>query len=133
MKADRFFSVHYDMRHNPKIVCLKDMGNGIVELARWIVLMSILYDVDGLYDLNAKGKRRYLMRELEIGSDEELDEFLSICAECDLISGEMLDMGHVVSRGVSEQIEYYRQKSEAGKKGMESRWHGKKKAVNNGC
>lgn len=130
MKADRFFSIHYDMRHNPKIELLKDMGNGIIELARWVVLMSILYDVDGLYDMNAKGKRRYLMRELEIATDDDLDEFLSICAECDLISGEMLEMGHVVSRGVSEQIEYYKQKSEAGKKGMESRWGGKKSANN---
>lgn len=130
MKADRFFSIHYDMRHNPKIELLKDMGNGIIELARWVVLMSILYDVDGLYDMNAKGKRRYLMRELEIATDDDLDEFLSICAECDLISGEMLEMGHVVSRGVSEQLNYYKQKSEAGKKGMESRWGGKKSANN---
>lgn len=130
MKADRFFSIHYDMRHNPKIELLKDMGNGIIELARWVVLMSILYDVDGLYDMNAKGKRRYLMRELEIATDDDLDEFLSICADCDLISGEMLEMGHVVSRGVSEQIDYYKQKSEAGKKGMESRWGGKKSANN---
>ena len=130
MKADRFFSIHYDMRHNPKIELLKDMGNGIIELARWVVLMSILYDVDGLYDMNAKGKRRYLMRELEIATDDDLDEFLSICADCDLISGEMLEMGHIVSRGVSEQIDYYKQKSEAGKKGMESRWGGKKSANN---
>lgn len=130
MKADRFFSIHYDMRHNPKIELLKDMGGGIIELARWVVLMSILYDVDGLYDMNAKGKRRYLMRELEIATDDDLDEFLSICAECDLISGEMLEMGHIVSRGVSEQIDYYKKKSEAGKKGMESRWGGKKPATN---
>lgn len=132
MKADRFFSVHYDMRHNPKIELLRDMGDGIIELARWIVLMSILYDSDGLFDMNAKGKKRYLMKELEFGSSNELDEFLCMCVECDLISGELLDMGHVVSRGVSEQIEYYKQKSEAGKKGMESRWSGKKKSVNNG-
>lgn len=128
MKADRFFSIHYDMRHNPKIELLKDMGNGIIELARWVVLMSILYDVDGLYDMNAKGKRRYLMRELEIATDDDLDEFLSICAECDLISGEMLEMGHVVSRGVSEQIEYYKTKSNIGKKAAEGRWKGNAKA-----
>ena len=128
MKADRFFSIHYDMRHNPKIELLKDMGNGIIELARWVVLMSILYDVDGLYDMNAKGKRRYLMRELEIATDDDLDEFLSICAECDLISGEMLEMGHIVSRGVSEQIEYYKTKSNIGKKAAEGRWKGNAKA-----
>ena len=58
MKADRFFSVHYDTRHNPKVELLRDMGGGIVEFGRWIVLMSVLYDVDGLYDLNKKGKKR---------------------------------------------------------------------------
>lgn len=130
MKADRFFSVHYDMRHNPKIELLKDMGNGIVELGRWLVLMSILYDVDGLYDISTQAKRRYLMRELELKDEDDLKTFLTNCAECDLISGEMLEMGHVVSRGVSEQIDYYKQKSEAGKKGMESRWGGKKSANN---
>ena len=122
MKADRFFSVHYDTRHNPKIELLRDMGNGLIEFARWIVLMSILYDVDGLYDLNAKGKKRYLMKELEISSEKELDEFLANCAECELISAELLELGHVVSRGVSDEIEYRKKKSEAGKKGMQARW-----------
>ena len=126
MRADRFFSIHYDMRHNPKVELLKDMGNGIVELARWIVLMSILYDCDGLYDLNNSGKRRYLMRELEIGSEGELDRFLGMCAECDLISGELLKIGHVVSHGVCEQIEYYKSKTEVAKKAAQARW-GKKK------
>ena len=125
MKADRFFSVHFDARHNPKIELLKDMGDGLVEFARWVVLMSILYDSDGLYDLNAKGKKRYLMRELEVGSESELAEFLEACAECELISGELLEIGHVVSRGVSEQIEYYKSKSEVGKKAAQARW-GKK-------
>lgn len=127
MKADRFFSIHYDMRHNPKVELLKDMGNGIVELARWVVLMSILYDCDGLYDLNKKGKKRYLMHELEISSEGELDEFLSMCAECDLISDELLQMGHIVSRGVSEQIDYYKSKSEVAKKAAQARWGKKKK------
>ena len=127
MKADRFFSVHYDSRHNPKIDLLRDMGGGLIEYARWIVLLAILYDSDGLVDLNAKGKKRYLMRELEIGSDEELDEFLSNCAECELISAELLELGHVVSRGVSDEIEYRKKKSEAGKKGMQSRYGDRKK------
>lgn len=127
MKADRFFSIHYDMRHNPKVELLRDMGGGIVELARWVVLMSILYDSDGLYDINKKGKKRYLMHELEIGSESELDEFLGMCAECDLISGDFLGMGHIVSRGVSEQIDYYKTKSEVAKKAAQARWGKKKK------
>ena len=122
MKADRFFSVHYDSRHNPKIELLRDMGGGLVEYARWIVLLALLYDSDGLIDLGSKGKKRYLMRELEISSDEELKEFLSNCAECRLISAELLELGHVVSRGVSDEIEYRKKKSEAGRKGMQARY-----------
>jgi len=122
MKADRFFSVHYDMRHNPKIELLKDMGGGIVELGRWMALMSILYDSDGLYDISTQVKRRYLIRELEVHDDDELRAFLKNCAECDLISAELLEAGHVVSRGVSEQIEYYKSKSEVGKKAAQARW-----------
>lgn len=127
MKADRFFSVHYDTRHNPKIELLRDMGDGLLEFGRWIVLLALLYDSDGLYDMTAKGKKRYLMKELEISSDEELKEFLENCAECDLISSELLELGHIVSRGVSEQIDYYKTKSEVAKKAAQARWGKKKK------
>lgn len=123
MRADRFFSVHYDARHNPKVDLLRDMDGGIVAFGRWIVLMSILYDVDGLYDISTKAKRRYLMKELEFSSDEELRGFLQDCAECELISGELLEMGHIVSPGVSEQLEYRKTKSDAGKAGASKRWN----------
>ena len=124
MRADRFFSVHYDMRHNPKIDMLRDMGGGIVAFGRWLALMSILYDSDGLVDIVSKQKRRYLMRELELDSDG-LEEFLQQCVACELLDGDLLDIGHVVSKGVCDQLEYRNQKSDAGKKGNEKRW-GKK-------
>ena len=132
MKASRFFSVHYDARHNPKVELLRDMGGGIVAFGRWIALISILYDTDGVYDYSTTMKRRYLCRELEL-EDGELDGFLGLCAECGLISGELLELKHVVSPGVSKELEYHRVKSEAGKKGMESRWKGKRKAANSTC
>lgn len=122
MKADRFFSVHYDMRHNPKIELLRDMGGGMAALGRWLVLMSILYDVGGLYDVSTAIKRRYLVKELELDSDEQLDEFLALCVECELLSGELLKLNHVVSPGISEQIEYYKTKSATAKKAAEERW-----------
>ena len=122
MKADRFFSVHYDIRHNPKIDLLRDLEGGMVAFGRWMALLSILYDVDGLYDINSKAKKRYLAKELELRNEDDLDGFLHSCAECDLLSPELLDMGHVVSPGVSEQLEYYKQKSEIGKRAAESRW-----------
>ena len=121
MKADRFFSVHYDTRHNPKIDMLRDMGGGIVAFGRWIVLLSLLYDSDGLIDVTNTPKRKYLAKELEL-SDDGLSEFLNQCAECDLIQPELLEMGHVVSKGVCDELDYRKQKSEAGKKGNEKRW-----------
>lgn len=119
MKADRFFSVHYDMRHNPKVDMLRDLGGGIVAFGRWLALMSILYDSDGLVDVGSKPVRRYLERELET---DDLDGFLGQCAECGLIDRDMLDMGHVVSKGVCDELEYHKRKSEAGRKGNEKRW-----------
>ena len=133
MRADRFFSVHYDMRHNPKIELLRDMGGGIAACGRWLALMSILYDVGGLYDVTTVAKRRYLIRELELIDDEELDEFLSICADCELLSAELLEMNHVVCPGVCEQLEYHKAKSEAGKKGMAKRWGKAEKKADNAC
>lgn len=109
------------MRHNPKIELLRDMGGGMVALGRWVVLMSLLYDSDGLIDVNSEARRRYLCRELELDSDG-LDEFLRQCAECDLLSTDLLNFGHVCSEGICEQLDYIRKKSEAGKKGMAKRW-----------
>jgi hypothetical protein len=111
------------MRHNPKVDMLRDMGGGIVAFGRWVALMSILYDSDGLVDVGNDARRRYLMRELELDGDG-LDEFLAQCAECDLIQPEMLEMGHVISHGVCDELDYRKQKSEAGKKGNEKRWKG---------
>ena len=104
------------------------MGGGMVAFGRWLALMSILYDVDGLYDITNKAKRRYLMKELELPNERELREFLQTCADCELLSPELLEIGHVVSPSVSEQIEYYKMKSEAGKKSGEAR---RKKSVRN--
>lgn len=120
MKADRFFSVHYDIRHNPKIELLRDLEGGISALGRWFALMGILYDVGGICELT-EPKRRFLMRELELDSDG-LDRFLHSCAESDLIQPDFLEMGKVASHGICDELEYKRKKSEAGKKGNEKRW-----------
>ena len=79
------------------------MGGGMAALGRWLALMSILYDVGGLYDISKPLKRRYLAKELELNDDDELREFLLMCADCELLSGELLELGHVVSPGISDQ------------------------------
>ena len=109
------------------------MGDGIAELGRWLALMSILYDVGGLYDITAPAKKRYLMRELELKTEDDLNQFLANCAECDLLSADLLKLGHVVCHGVTEQLEYYKAKSEAGKKGMAKRWGKAEKNANSTC
>lgn len=121
MDANRFFTHAYDMRHNPKVDLLRDMEGGIAAYGRLNALFEILYDVGGIYDISAKAKRRYLCKELELSGEDDLRGFLQSCAECELLSAELLEMGHVVSPGVSEQIEYYRTKVEAGKKSGEAR------------
>ena len=131
MKGDRFFSLAYDARHHPKIELLRDAGGGIAAFGRWVALISILYDSDGMYDYSKPLKRRLLCRELEL-DDGELDGFLELCADCDLISPSTLAMEHVTSNGVCEQLDYKRKKSEAGKKGMKARWNGKQ-AANSTC
>lgn len=122
MKANRFFSVSYDMPTHPKIQMLEDMGGGIVALGQWVALLCLLYDANGVIELTDQ-LRRFLALRLQT---DDLDTFLRACAECGLIDKEMLTAGRVASNSVCEQLDYYRQKSEAGKKGNAKRWGDKK-------
>lgn len=119
MKADRFFSVSYDIRNHPKIKLLMMLENGYEGFGRWVALMSILYDLDGVIDISNDTKKRYLASELQT---DDLDSFLKHCSECGLIDAGLLEIGHVASKGICDQLEYYKAKSEAGKKGNEKRW-----------
>ena len=122
MKADRFFPIAYDMRHNPKIELLRDSCGGLYGFGRWVALMGILYDSGGVYEYGTPLKRSFLRRELEMQSDDQLDAFLHALADCELIEAEMLEAGRIASNGICEQLEYKRRKTEAGKKGMAKRW-----------
>ena len=118
MKADNFFPVSYSMPHNPKVQNLRDICGGVIAVGQWVVLLCLLYDYDGAIELNNLN-RRMLTRELET---DDLDGFLNCCAECALIDAGFLEMGKVTSVGVCDQLEFKRQKSEAGKKGSAKRW-----------
>lgn len=126
--ANNYFSVPRDILSDPRIETIEAMcGNGIKALAWWIGLLSLLYYYDGLIDLNKPGCKSMLLKKLEMADETELQTFLDACSGCDFISGELLTMGHVVSHGVCEQIEYHKAKSEVGKKGAKARWNGSKK------
>lgn len=121
MKAGRFYSKSYDMRHHPKCELLQEYYGGGIEgcaaYGRWNMLMEIIYDQDGLVKIDTELRRRWMARELRMQDTEELKEFLTACADCDLISAELLEAGSVTSKGICEQLEYSRQKAEAGKQG----------------
>lgn len=118
MNANRFFSVSFDIRHNPKVEMLSELQGGrMAALGRWVALLSLLYDEGGSIMLDSDLKRRYLARELELDC-EGLDGFLDDCAEVGLIElAAWADRRTVCSFSVVEEIAYRQAKSEAGKAG----------------
>lgn len=115
MKADRFFSVPYDIINDFKICRLMDTSGGIVALGRWVALLGMLYDENGLLDMSDAASVRIVAQKLQL---EDVDEFMMHLAECRLIDAEIYrTTGHVVSHGVCDELEYRKSKSEAGKMG----------------
>lgn len=122
MRADRFFSVPYDNRNDTKMTMLR-MKYGYAGYGRWIALLGMLYDEDGLIDISDGMMRELLARQLEL---DDIDGFLSFLAQIGLIERDMYSMGHVVNHGVCDELDYRKRKSDAGKKGMQKRWGGEK-------
>ena len=124
MKADRFFSVPYDIINDFKICRLMHVSGGIIALGRWVALLGMLYDENGLLDMNDAVSRQIVAQKLQL---EDVDGFMSQLAECRLIDGEIYhSLNHVVSHGVCDQLEYKKQKTEAGKMGGRPKKQNKK-------
>ena len=125
MDANRFFSIPYDATHDFKIRRMMKACGGIISYGRWVALLGMLYDEHGLIDLNDDLARSVVCDELEL---DEPGEFFSQLAQIGLIDKQLYEQAnHVVNSGVCEQLEYYKTKSEAGKKGNEKRWGKKSK------
>ena len=123
MRADRFFSVPYHNRSDTKMVLLR-FRYGYAGYGRWIALLGMLYDEDGLIDMNDDLMRQMVSSQLDL---DDVDGFLGFLAKIGLIEPSFWELGHVVNHGVCDELEYRKQKSDAGKKGMEKRWKGGKK------
>lgn len=120
MKGGRFFSVPYDNRSDVKMLLVRKRLGGYAGYGRWVALLGILYDQGGILDMNSQPMRDVIASELEL---EDVDEFFSILADIGLIDPELYhSMSHVVNHGVCDELNYYRAKSEAGRKGMRKRW-----------
>ena len=117
MKSDKFYTVPYDGRNDPRMRVLREQCGGIVAYARWHVLLELLYQLDGVVDNSSEVFHNLLLSELEM-NDEELDFFLEKLAEIDFIDAHFLHAeNHSVSHGVADQLAYKKTKSEAGKQG----------------
>lgn len=114
--VSKFFKMPYDIAHDPRVQLLRVKCGGVVALAYWVVLLANLYYFDGLIDLTKPDVKLLLMKDLEL-DESGLDGFLKACASCGFIDSELLESGHIVSRGVCDEIAYKKRKSEAGKKG----------------
>ena len=72
MNANRYFSVPYDGRNDVTIRLLRKRAGGIVAYGRWVALLGILYDSDGIIRLEVPGMSELLQEELDFSSQDEL-------------------------------------------------------------
>lgn len=119
MDGNRFFSVPYDNRSDVKMLMLRRYG-GYAAYGRWVALLGILYDQDGLLDMSNQCMRDVIASELEL---DDVDEFFTILADIGLIDSELYHASsHVVNHGVCDELIYKNERSESGKKGAAKRW-----------
>lgn len=115
MNANRFFSVPFDNRNDITIKVLKKRAGGIAAYGRWVSLLGMLYDADGILDLNNQCIRDIVADELEL---EDVDEFFQILCDLGLIDATLYhSTNHVTNKGVCDELEYRKTRSEVGKKG----------------
>ena len=120
MDANRFFSVPFDNRNDVKMKRLRKRLGGYAGYGRWVALLGMLYDEKGILDVSTDDMREIVAEELEL---DDVGEFFTELAKLGLIDKEMYTaLNHVVNRGVCDELEYRKKKSEAGKKGMAKRY-----------
>lgn len=121
MKGNRFYSIPYDARNDPKMKVLRRKCGGIAAFGRWQALLGILYDEDASIDLSDETMHEVIEAELEL-KGSKLDDFIE-----ELVSIGWIDAGrwkserHVVSASVYEQLHYKAKQSSNGSKGGRGR------------
>lgn len=117
MKGNRFYSIPYDARNDPKMKVVRRKCGGIIAFGRWQALLGILYDEDGAIDLSDETMHGVIEEELELKGDK-LDEFIGALVAVGWIGREPWERErHVVSGSVYEQLSYKGKQSANGSKG----------------
>lgn len=118
MNANRFFSVPYDNRNDVTIKLLRHNANGLYGYGRWVALLGMLYDSHGCMRLEVPGMANILVSELEFADNDELLEYLDTLSDLGLIDATAWKARNtIVNKGVCNELEYRRERSEIGKKG----------------
>ena len=114
MDANRFFSVPFDNRNDVKMKLLRKRLGGYAGYGRWVALLGMLYDEKGILDISNDDMREIVADELEL---DDVGGFFAVLADIGLIDKQLYhSMQHVVNHGVCDELDYRKQKSEAGKK-----------------
>lgn len=123
MNANRFFTVPYDGRNDTKLLKLGRLQRGKMKaFGRWMALLGMLYDEDGIIDMTDDTTFAIVMDELEFREPRRLEEFFDNCADVGLIDSELwMELQHVVNNGVVNQLEYRKSQSANGKGGGRGR------------
>lgn len=119
MNANRFFTVPFDCRNDTKMLRLGKLQRGKMRaFGRWMSLLGMLYDDDGIIDVSNDTTFSIVMDELEFRQPGDLEVFLNNCSEVGLIDSELwVTMQHVVNPGVTKQLAYRTAQSSNGKSG----------------
>jgi hypothetical protein len=121
MDANRFFSVPYDNRNDVTIRRMRKTLDDFAAYGRWIALLGMLYDSNGVLDVSDDVTREIVAEELSLTNMEEFETFFRALSNLGLIEPKLYAQGHIVNDGVCEQLAYRRTKSEAGKRGGRSK------------
>lgn len=115
MNANRFFSIPYDNRNDITMRVMKKRMGGIAAYGRWVSLLGMLYDADGVLDMNDRCMIEIVADELEL---TDVDEYFTQLANLGLIEADRYHAKNlVINRGVCDELEYRKTRSEVGKMG----------------
>lgn len=118
MNANRFFSVPYDNRNDITIKLLRHNANGLLGYGRWVALLGMLYDAHGCMRLEVPGMAELVVSELDFCNSAEMREYMETLSELGLIDSTAWSARNaIVNKGVCNELEYRRGRSENGKKG----------------
>lgn len=119
MNANRFFSIPFDNRNDITMRRMKLTMGGIAAYGRWVSLLGMLYDADGVLDMSDEATRVIVADELEL---TDVDQYFLDIGKLGLIDATAYHAQNlVINKGVCDELAYREGKKSAGIKSGEAR------------